>query len=84
MIFFNIVSYVLVIIGALNWGLYGIWDFNLVGRIFMGSRSAGAITVYILVALAALWLIISPLVTGRGLLLSSREHKENKKADEHN
>lgn len=81
MVFFNILSYILVLIGAINWGLYGIWDFNLVGWIFMGSRSAGAITIYVLVAVAALWLIISPIITGRGLLLSSRKRDDETAAE---
>lgn len=77
MIFVNIVCYILVVVGALNWGLVGIFDFNLVGWIFGGFRSAGAITVYILVALAALWLIISPMISGRGLILAGRKPRES-------
>lgn len=83
MVFFNIVSYILVLVGALNWGLYGIFDFNLVGWVFMGPRSAGAIIIYVLVALAAIWLIISPILSGRGLLLSSREYKHDERIEEH-
>ena len=78
MIFFNVLSYVLVIVGGLNWGLFGIFNFNLVSWIFGGARSAGSITIYVLVALAAIWLIISPMITGRGLLLAG-EKKENKR-----
>ena len=59
----NIIAYVLVLIGALNWGLFGLFGFNLVGFLFMGARSVGAIVVYSLVALAAIWLIISPVIT---------------------
>ena len=69
MIFFNVLSYVLAIVGGLNWGLFGIFNFNLVGWIFGGARTGGAITIYVLVALACIWLIISPMITGRGLLL---------------
>ena len=68
MIFANILSYILVIVGALNWGLYGMFDFNLVGWIFMGSRSVGAIIAYVIITLAAIWLIISPLISGSGLV----------------
>ena len=78
MIFLNILSYVLVLVGAFNWGLFGIFDFNLVGWIFGGARTAGSIIIYVLVALAAIWLIISPIVTGRGLLLAP-EKKERRK-----
>lgn len=59
----NIIAYVLVLIGAINWGLFGLFGFNLVGFLFMGARSVGAIVVYSLVALAAIWLIISPVIT---------------------
>lgn len=47
---------VLVIIGALNWGLVGLFNFNLVAAIF-GSLSALSRIVYVLVALAGLYLI---------------------------
>lgn len=78
MIFVNVLCYILAIVGGLNWGLYGIFDFNLVGWIFGGPRSVGSIIIYVLVALAAIWLIISPMITGRGLLLAS-----DKKAHKH-
>lgn len=79
MVFFNILSYVLVLVGAFNWGLFGIFDFNLVGWIFGGPRTAGSIIIYVLVTLAAIWLIISPIVTGRGLKLASDKSKHNEK-----
>lgn len=70
MVIANLISYVLVLLGAVNWGLVGIFDFNLVGWIFGGTRSVGAIIVYVILTVAAIWLIISPIVTGRGLLLT--------------
>lgn len=73
MIIANIISYILVLLGAVNWGLYGIFDFNLVSWIFQGPRSVGSIIVYVLITLAAIWLIISPLISGHGLKLSHRE-----------
>lgn len=78
MIFVNVLCYILTIVGALNWGLVGIFDFNLVGWIFGGYRSVGAIIVYILVAISAIWLIISPMITGRGLLLSGRKDERRR------
>ena len=75
MIIANIISYILVITGALNWGLYGIFNFNLVSWIFQGPRSVGSVIVYVLITLAAVWLIISPMITGYGLrLVSKKEH----------
>ena len=43
----------LLIIGGLNWGLVGLFDFNLVSYIF-GDNSFLTRTIYILVALGAL------------------------------
>lgn len=79
MVIANLISYVLVLIGAVNWGLYGVFDFNLVGWIFGGPRSVGAIIIYVLVTIAAIWLIISPIVTGRGLLLTIDSDKKHDK-----
>ena len=80
MIIANIISYVLVIVGALNWGLYGIFNFNLVSWIFQGPRSVGSIIVYVLITLAAVWLIISPMITGYGLRLM-RKKEENREVE---
>ena len=64
----NIIAYVLVLLGALNWGLFGFFNFNLVA-IFGGARSA---FVYSLIALAAVWLIISPCITNGKLDMNDR------------
>ncbi len=68
----NIIAYVLVIVGALNWGLFGFFDFNLVSTIFSGARTAGSVIVYSLIAIAALWLILSPFITDGVLWLKNR------------
>ena len=75
MVVANIISYVLVLLGALNWGLYGIFGFNLVGWVFQGPRSVASIITYVIITLAAIWLIISPIISGHGLRLSTREDK---------
>ena len=80
MIFANVISYILVIVGALTWGLYGIFNFNLVSWIFQGPRSVGSIIVYVLITLAAVWLIISPMITGYGLRLM-RKKEERKEVE---
>lgn len=79
MVIANIISYVLVLIGAANWGLYGIFNFNLVSWVFQGPRSVGAIIVYVIIALASIWLIISPIISGHGLRLKSRDTKTEEK-----
>lgn len=75
MVIANIISYILVIVGALNWGLYGIFNFNLVSWIFQGPRSVGSIIVYVIITLAAVWLIISPIISGFGLRLKMSDKK---------
>ncbi len=78
MIIANFISYVLVIIGALNWGFVGIFNWNLVEAVF-GGLNAGSIIVYILVAIAALWLIISPFICfGRIVLWKKDGMVDNK------
>ena len=68
----NLVSDILVLLGALNWGMYGIFNFNLVEAVFQGSRSVGAIIVYVLIALAAIWLIVSTVFAGGILRFTDR------------
>lgn len=46
---------VLVIIGALNWGLIGLFEFDLVASIFGGQSSALSRLIYGLVGLAGLY-----------------------------
>ena len=50
----NILALALVIIGGLNWGLIGLFDFNLVTALF-GSMPMIEKVVYILVGLAAVY-----------------------------
>lgn len=47
----------LLIIGGLNWGLVGIFSFDLVAWLFGGQGAAISRIVYILVALSAAWCI---------------------------
>ena len=53
----DIICLVLVIIGAVNWGLIGFFQFDLVAFICGGSASAISRVIYALVGLAALWCI---------------------------
>lgn len=48
----HIVSYTLVVVGALNWGLIGLLDFNLVSSLFGGMPTIENV-VYILIGVAA-------------------------------
>jgi uncharacterized membrane protein YuzA (DUF378 family) len=59
----NTITLLLVIIGGINWGLVGLFGFDLVAAIF-GQMSALSRIVYALVGISALWQIV-PLVTGK-------------------
>ena len=63
MVIANLISYILVLVGALNWGIFGL------SAVFQGPRTIGSIIVYSLIALAAIWLIISPIITNGMLKL---------------
>lgn len=51
------VSLILVIIGAINWGLIGLAKFDLVAWIFGGQTAVVSRIIYALVGLAGLWCI---------------------------
>ena len=53
----NIVALILMIVGALNWLLVGLFNFNLVTWIF-GAGSVMSIILYILVGLGGIWGIV--------------------------
>jgi len=53
----NIVALILMIVGALNWLLVGIFNFNLVSWIF-GAGSVISVILYILVGLGGIWGIV--------------------------
>ncbi len=50
----NILALVLLIVGGLNWGLVGVFGFDLVAGIF-GAGSLLARLVYAVVGLSAIW-----------------------------
>jgi uncharacterized protein len=51
---FDVLAAVLVVVGALNWGLVGLFKFDLVATL-LGDSTAGARLVYTLVGLAGLF-----------------------------
>lgn len=75
MVIANLICYCLVLLGALNWALVGIFNWNFVAAIFGGTRAVGSIIIYCIIFAAALWLIISPIITNGKLYL--RHHERN-------
>ncbi|WP_284164788.1 DUF378 domain-containing protein [Frigidibacter sp. SD6-1] len=55
----DVVSLILVIVGGLNWLLVGLFEFDLVAAIFGGQLAALSRIVYVLVGVAAVWLIFA-------------------------
>lgn len=58
----DLISYVLVIIGGLNWALIAAFQLDIVATIFGSSADVGARIIYGLVGLSAIWLIISAVI----------------------
>lgn len=54
---FDRVALLLVIIGALNWLLVGLFSYDLVAGIFGGMTSIVSRIIYVIVGLAGLWMI---------------------------
>ncbi|HEY5805200.1 MAG TPA: DUF378 domain-containing protein [Lysobacter sp.] len=55
----NLVTLVLLIVGGLNWGLVGAFQFDLVAALFGGQDAMLARVVYVLVGLSALWQVVA-------------------------
>jgi uncharacterized protein len=53
-----LVAFVLVVVGAVNWGLVGLAQFDLVATLFGGSASIISRVVYSLVGIAGLLLVV--------------------------
>ena len=50
----HIVGFLLLVIGGLNWLVFGIWGYDIVGWLFGGMDSSISRAVYVLVGLAAI------------------------------
>ena len=54
----DILALILMLIGAINWGLIGAFQFDLVATLFGGMASVVSRIIYVLVGLAGLWGIV--------------------------
>ena len=54
----NFVTLALIIVGAVNWGLVGLFQFDLVAAIFGGQDAVLARLVYIVVGISGLYQIV--------------------------
>lgn len=60
----DIIAFVLLVIGGLNWGLVGVANFDLVASL-LGMGSMAAKVVYCLVGLSAIYLIVRAIMCGK-------------------
>jgi len=66
------ISLILVVVGAINWGAIGLFQFDLVAWIFGGQDAIISRIVYTLVALAGIW-CLSLLFRHNEILVSNDE-----------
>lgn len=59
------IAWVLIVVGGLNWGLVGVFDYNLVDSLF-GVDATLSNIVYALVGLAAVYSLVSVLMKQNG------------------
>ena len=71
------VALILSIIGCLNWGLVGIFQFDLVAWLFGGAGSLLSRLVYTIIGLAGLWCI--PLLHRREDIVEGEYNEKKKK-----
>lgn len=71
------ISLVLVIIGALNWGSIGLFQFDIVAWIFGGQGAVLSRIIYTLVALAGIWCVSLLFRDSEVLAVSDNDNSEN-------
>ncbi len=69
------IALAILIIGGLNWGSVGIFQFDLVAFIFGGQSGIISRIIYILVGLAAVWCVTLLFRDTRETMLSDRNHE---------
>ena len=71
----NLITFIILLIGGINWLSVGLFDFNLVTAITFGMTVIERI-IYSLVGVSAIWLIISSIYAKRVAL--PNDQKNNK------
>ena len=67
----NIIAFIIAFIGCLNWGLVGIFGFNLVTAI--AGATIFATIIYVLVLISIIWLLVA-LLMGHGRIDFRRDY----------
>ncbi len=71
------ISLALVIIGALNWGSIGLFQFDIVAWIFGGQGAILSRIIYTLVALAGIWCISLLFRDSESIAVSDNDRSDN-------
>lgn len=53
----NLIAGILVLVGAINWGIIGVFHYNVIGFLF-GESTPVTRALYVLVGLSALWQLV--------------------------
>ncbi|MCI0382534.1 MAG: DUF378 domain-containing protein [Chlamydiae bacterium] len=53
--FISVVACILIVIGALNWGLWGFFQFDIIAWLFGGNTTWLSRLIYAIIGLAGLW-----------------------------
>lgn len=61
----NLITWILLIVGGINWGLVGLFQFDLVAAIFGGQDAPLSRVVYTLVGISAIWQLLPLARAGR-------------------
>jgi len=69
----NLIAYILVIIGGLNWACIAAFQLDLVALVFGSSAMAGSRIVYGLVGLSAIWLIIAACINRGRIVIDTTD-----------
>lgn len=75
----HMISFVFVIVGALNWGFIGLFNVNVLSM--LGIMGSMANTVYILVGLSGLYLLLThkdDCMVCAGMMMESKKTKKRK------
>ena len=77
----DMLALILSIIGSINWGLVGIFKFDLVAWIFGGQTAVVSRIIYTIVGLAGLWCIsLLPAARRRGRCITTRKTAQRQTA----
>ena len=69
------IALAILVIGGLNWGSVGIFQFDLVAFIFGGQSGIVSRIIYILVGLSAIWCVTLLFRDTHDTIMSDRKHE---------